>query len=310
MSRGSNFWGTARGKLGNMVISTVKGQQVERKYQPVVANPKTYAQMRQRAVFASAVKFYKHSQQALFKFAYEDKGPRESDYNAFMRHNVQYFTPPCKPACDNPTLPALGFNPALQLSSGSLPAPIDMGYFGVMLPNGEFGFHVGGDIDTATKDVYTWGEVSKALAKNYGLVDGDIITFVVIRTNMTATKYDETIIKGIDAAEVAEGAVWTITQKLVDTSSTEDVTNSVQGNRWYITKAGINSASRDNLYFSTVIFSRNLPGRKLMVSTATLKCSQEADYLAALPQKESLVEKTVLQSWGANPEAILQGSLL
>ena len=309
MSKGSNFWGTARGRLGNMVISSVKGQQIERKYQPNVSNPKTYAQMRQRAVFANAVKFFKHSQQALFKFAYEDKGQRESDYNAFMRHNVQFFTPVSKMACDNPTLPALGFNLALQLSTGSLPAA-ETGYFDMASASARFGLHCHADIDKTEDEKFTWGNVSKAIIKGYGLSNGDIITFVVINTNMTYESFDETIIKGIDAAEPAAGAVWTITQKRIDIDSTEDVTNNVAFGNYYVIHDGINSAPRENLYFGSVIFSRNISGQKLMVSTGTLNCSQKDGYLNALAARDSIKEKAVLDTWGANPEAILQGALL
>lgn len=310
MSKGSNFWGTARGRLGNMVISSVKGQQIERKYQPNVSNPKTYAQMRQRAVFASAVKFFKNSQQNLFRFAYEDKGQRESDYNAFMRHNVQFFTPVSRIACNNPTLPALGFNLALQLSVGSLPAPASQGYLNMASTDAKFGFDCGAWIENATEEVFLWGEVSKAIVKGYGLSNGDIITFVVIDTHMTYEKFDETIIKGIDAAEPAEGATWTITQKQIDTESTEDVSSGVFQKKWFAIHDGITSAPRVNLYFASVIFSRNIQGRKLMVSTGTLACSQEDGYTSALAQRDSLKEKTVLENWGANPEAILQGALL
>ena len=309
MSKGSNFWGTARGRLGNMVISSVKGQQIERKYQPNVSNPKTYAQMRQRAVYANAVKFFKHSQQALFKFAYEDKGQRESDYNAFMRHNVQFFTPVSKMACDNPTLPALGFNLALQLSTGSLPAA-ETGYFDMASASARFGLHCHADIDKTEDEKFTWGNVSKAIIKGYGLSNGDIITFVVINTNMTYESFDETIIKGIDAAEPAAGAVWTITQKRIDIDSTEDVTNNVAFGNYYVIHDGINSAPRENLYFGSVIFSRNISGQKLMVSTGTLNCSQKDGYLNALAARDSIKEKAVLDTWGANPEAILQGALL
>ena len=309
MSKGSNFWGTARGKLGNMVISSVKGQQVERKYQPQVANPKTFSQMRQRANFASAVKFFKHSQQNLFKFAFEDKTQKESDYNAFMRHNVRCFTPVNKVACDNPTLPALGFNYALQLSFGSLPAPMNMGYFNVSSNNGQFGFDVGGFIDPATADTFLWGEVSQAIIKNYGLADGDIITFVVIRTGITLGRFKEQIIGGQEASEVNDPAVWTLEQMQLDSASTENVTDRIVGRQFLCTSEGIKSATRNFLYFSSVIFSRNIQGRQLMVSTSTLKCSID-DYQGSLAYEGTIAERQALLSWGANPEAVLQGSLL
>lgn len=310
MSKGSNFWGTARGKLGNMVISSVKGQQVERKYQPQVANPKTFSQTRQRANFASAVKFFKHSQQNLFKFAFEDKTQKESDYNAFMRHNVMYFTPVNKIACDNPTLPALGFDLGLQLSYGSLPSVTSMGFFDRQSENAKFGFDCGKIQESQAPDVFLWADVSQALIDNYGLANGDIVTFVVINTNMSYTRFKGQIIQGVDAEELSSPAIWSMEQRRIDTSSNEDVSSLVVGKQYFCTKKGITTSTYNILYFASVIFSRNIQGRKLMVSTSTLECSEKEQYNGAIPDKDSAEERQVLLSWGANPEAILQGSLL
>ena len=304
MSKGSNFWGTARGKLGNMVISSVKGQQVERKYQPQVANPKSFAQMRQRAVFASAVKFFKHSQQNLFQFAFEDKLQKESDYNAFMRHNVRCFCPVNKTACNNPTLPALGFNLGLQLSFGSLPSVDEISWFE---DSKLMGFELS-QIKTATPNKYLWGEVSKAIIDDYGLSDGDIITFVIIDTQMTVSEFNTVILGGARASNSFASAIWTITQKKLDIASTEDVTVSIQGASYFGVKT--NAAFTLNLVFGGVIFSRNIKGRPLMVSTSTLSSFQASQYTAKLPEKDDVIEKFILQSWGANDEAILKGSLL
>lgn len=62
MSKGSLFFGNASGKLGQVVLSTLKGQQIARAWQPKVANPKTSQQQLQRAKFANAVKFFKRAQ--------------------------------------------------------------------------------------------------------------------------------------------------------------------------------------------------------------------------------------------------------
>lgn len=304
MSKGSNFWGTARGKIGNMVISSVKGQQVERKYQPQVANPKTLAQMRQRAVFASAVKFFKHSQQNLFQFAYEDKLQKESDYNAFMRHNVSCFAPVNKSACNNPTLPALGFNLRLQLSFGSLPSPNNLQWFD---DTKLFCFDCG-SIDSATPNKYSWGEVSKAIAGQYGLANGDIVTFVVIGTELSPNEFGLKYFGGTIASAASTPAKWTITQRQLDTESVEDVTSFVHNDKYFGVK--VDGDVRDTLYFGGIIFSRNTQGRSLMVSTSTLSCSQPDNYLEKIPASGSDMEKYTLFSWGANDEAILKGALL
>ena len=306
MSKGSNFWGTARGKLGNMVISSVKGQQVERKYQPLVANPKTFAQMRQRAVFASAVKFFKHSQQNLFKFAFEDKMQKESDYNAFMRHNVRCFCPVNKQACDNPTLPALGFNLDLQLSFGSLPSINQYSWTN----DKAFGFDCGVINSSQGSGVYTWGDVSQAIIDYYGLANGDIITFVIINPHMADGRFQAQYIQGIDASEPSAPAKWSLTQKRVDTASKDVVTSQVYSDKYFCTSEGIDEPANDHLYFGSVIFSRNIQGRSLMVSTSTLSCSLDGSYTGEIPDKDSEEERQVLLTWGANPEAVLKGSLL
>ena len=118
MSKGSLFFGNARGKLGQVVLSTIKGQQIARAYQPKVANPQTATQTNQRAKFANAVKFFRQARKNMFLFAYEDKKPRESYYNAFMRHNIAYSVTLPRVSYDDPKFPALGNE--FVLSDGSL----------------------------------------------------------------------------------------------------------------------------------------------------------------------------------------------
>lgn len=88
MSKGSSYWGTATGKIGNTVVRVRKGVRVESAYQPNVKNPRSNSQVVQRGKFADAVGFYKHAMANFFKMAFEDKKANETDFNAFMRHNV------------------------------------------------------------------------------------------------------------------------------------------------------------------------------------------------------------------------------
>jgi len=309
MSKGSNFWGTARGRLGNMVISSVRGQQIERKYQPKVANPKTYAQMRQRAAFAAAVKFFKHSQQALFKFAYEDKTQKESDYNAFMRHNIANFVAYNKVACDNPSLPALGFAAPLLLSYGSLSPAMGVGYFKTQTPEDTiFGLECGTILESSVPNKFGWGDVCMALVKKYDLQNGDIITIVQIDTMQPKSGVRSLYIDGTNADVPANPAKWTLWQKRIDTESAEDVTNNVHDKRVFGVHDGITSNTYNNCYFGAVIFSRNIAGKPLMVSSSALVSSVDG-YYQYWPEKGSDLELHALLSWGANPEVILKGSL-
>ena len=88
MSKGSSYWGTATGKIGNTVVRVRKGVRVESAYQPNVSNPRSGGQVIQRGKFSDAVGFYKRALANFFKMAFEDKRSNETDFNAFMRHNV------------------------------------------------------------------------------------------------------------------------------------------------------------------------------------------------------------------------------
>lgn len=211
MAKGSLFWGQGRGKLGQVVLSTVKGQQIARTYQATVANPKSTGQMEQRAKFANAVKFFKRSQQNLFKFAYEDKKKTESDYNAFMRHNVSVSCFLKKPQVDNVKYPALGMvdrtlvnsNPTWMLAQGSLPE--------ILLPATGGIPKLSLNIDEGkTADNVTVADFSSGIMGAYpDLLPGDFVTLVTIISNLS----------GVDV-EPTEAPIWGIVQVKVDASDT------------------------------------------------------------------------------------------
>ena len=176
MSKGSLFFGNASGKLGQVVLSTVKGQQIARAWQPKVANPKTSQQQLQRAKFANSVKFFRRAQQNLFKFAFEDKRKNESDYNAFMRHNVVSSAVLDRSVYDNINYPALANNWLLSYGSlGDINADNEEAFKGVVqlldLPLGT------GEIENLTI-----ASASQAFVSNYGAINGDYVTLVSVYT--------------------------------------------------------------------------------------------------------------------------------
>ena len=177
MAKGNMFIGNGSGKVGNLVVSTRAGEQITRVYQPRVANPKSFTQMLQRAKFANAVKFYRKAVQNFFKFAYEDKKKSESDYNAFMRHNVMNSTLLTKVNVDSPYFPALG---RWVMSSGSLPNPFNL----------EAAESAGFEFDNDGFDgAANIGQISSSLI-GQGFNAGDIITFVLITSPVTSLDFD------------------------------------------------------------------------------------------------------------------------
>lgn len=298
MSKGSLFWSKARGKLGDVVLSQLKGQQIARAYQPQVANPRSTLQTDQRILFSNAVKFYKHATQNLFKFAYEDKRANESYYNAFMRKNAKVSMLPTRAQYLNNNYPAIG-NQYL-MSQGSLPSiPYKYDESG-----GTFQLSLGSV--TSVAENMTVGEVSTAFISSHLAQAGDIITIVVVFASISSIN-----------DEGSSAPSWDIVQFIVDSSNTTDFSS-------YLSKQaqGINvTATKSSAGIGTIeisdggaaagfcmISSREVTGQKLLVSDAYLINSKLANdiYQQSL---QSSYRTAALNSWGRKTEAILQGSI-
>lgn len=301
MSKGSLFFGTARGKLGQVVLSTLRGQQIARAYQPKVANPQTATQTNQRAKFANAVKFFKQARKNLFLFAYEDKKPRESYYNAFMRHNIDFSVTLPRESYDDLQFPALGNG--FVLSDGSLGEmkPMVTSSGGSNHPIFTLPFN---EIKGAGHGV---GDLSKALANSYGAVDGDYLTMVFIAAvGMSSTSY------------VSHGPlVWETYQLKVDSTSRDslDAALSLQAGNFKPTLTDTSGTDVD-LRFSpdedysmaAFILSRKTTDNKLLVTKSVLVNSPKLDtFINGAVYNDA---KMSLLSWGKADTPVLKGGIV
>ena len=225
MSKGSSYWGTATGKIGNTVVRVRKGVRVEAAYQPNVSNPRSSGQVVQRGKFADAVGFYKRSMANFFKMAFEDKKTNETDFNAFMRHNVSrgYVYSRQMVTGGEGALPYIG---KWLMSFGSLyNLPVAASGVNELRPS---------FIEGVQSDTQTLGAVWTSLVNKGYLQNGDIMTIVRIATdadNAAADEYlDETLgqIPGFTYAgvlPVGVPPVWKVSQYIVDTNSEELLKN-------------------------------------------------------------------------------------
>ena len=300
MSKGSLFFGNASGKLGQVVLSTVKGQQIARAWQPKVANPKTSQQQLQRAKFANSVKFFKRAQQNLFKFAFEDKRKNESDYNAFMRHNVVSSAVLDRMVYDNFNYPAIAND--WLLSYGSL---------GEIYPDNEPSDKEVVELLTlplGTGEVanLTIASASQALVSNLKAINGDFVTLVGIRS--TVKTLNET------PSMVPE---WHIVQFVVDTTNTGKLIE-------YLKKQDADAAAffaKDGLDPANIIFDFSYDGSAwlgVILSRVTANgVKVSTSYLAPNYYAYELYQKTLefgyrqsaLNSWGRSSEPILKGGI-
>lgn len=300
MSKGSLFFGNASGKLGQVVLSTVKGQQIARAWQPKVANPKTSQQQLQRAKFANAVKFFRRAQQNLFKFAFEDKRKNESDYNAFMRHNVVSSAVLDRSVYDNFNYPAfandwlLSYGSLGEISPENEPADKEIAQL-MTLPLGT------GEIANLTI-----ASASQAFVDNYKAMNGDYVTLVGVKSSVKTLTEDP-----INAPE------WHIVQFVIDTTNTEKLVTYLEKQddeaSTFFDKNGKEPAEiifaydNDGCSWLGVILSR-VTANGVKVSTSPLV----PNYYAYEVYKNSLAlpyRQSALNSWGRSSEPILKGGI-
>ena len=160
--------GTAAGSVGDVTLMRRMGKQVSRLRVREVANPKTYGQARQRCYMAPIPKFYAPLAIALEK-SWEGKNKSES-YSAFLKKNAQLAR------VNNWTLPkGTGFYPLpYRVSNGTLPSVNADIYF-----EGNNAFiEIKGDFTTVGSP--SFGDFSNSMLKNFGLLNGDQLTFIII----------------------------------------------------------------------------------------------------------------------------------
>lgn len=309
MSKGSLFFGRATGKLGQIVLSNVKGQQIARAWQPKVANPRTSVQQIQRAKFAIAVKFYKRATQNLFKFAYEDKRKTESDYNAFMRHNVERSIILNRVAYDNLNFPALG---EWVISVGSLGELKSLSYdsrniadaSGLLSPisNPDEQYKFPEEINGNTATV---AHVSDLFKHDFGAQDGDFVTFVGINTDIH-----------LISDQPGKGPWWSITQIKIDSTNNEGFLEAV--NKQAPNNLGIDITDRvgaivwkstgDKAVLFGVVLSRVTPNG-VLVSTSNLGAN-ETGVAVMRASLNDAYRQQALNSWLRSSDPILKGAVV
>lgn len=289
MSKGSLFWSQARGRVGDVVFSINKGQTVTRKYQAVVSNPKTNKQMLQRATFANCVKFYRRAMSAFFRFAYEDKKTKESDFNAFMRHNTSARSSWLKRTQVAGTYPAI--SNAFVLTDGSLNEAV------IQDARGSRPYLESASLQATAGTI---GEISSALMADYGLISGDIVTVVRVSSEVAS----------LYASNPPAYPKWDVVQFTIAPSSTAPISGVAS---WLSLSTSLgmylDTALKNTCYWYGVCFSRKQTNASLLVSHSELYANAVA-YNLFVEAKGDVWKEIVLESWQASGDAVLEGSLV
>lgn len=291
------FVGSARGRVGNLVLYTRKGSQITRAYQSTVKNPKTSGQMLQRAKFSNAVKFYQKAVQHFFKFAYQDQKQTETAFNAFMRHNVDRACLLRKDEVNDPYFPAFG---RWIMSQGSLAAPMVPKFNNANALFANTGIQGGEE---------TVADLSSILI-GQGYHVGDIITFVCISSLVNSVDFD--LSNYYDSGNLLQPQ-WDIRQLIVSTSDQTAISDIPSLGP----SIGVLSAVNGGLQFAftnpqysnavAVIATRKGSG-VTYASNAELVPNEVA--LAMIDATNTTAwNAEVTASWQSQGDAILQGSV-
>ena len=219
MSKGSSYWGTATGKIGNTVVRVRKGVRVESAYQPNVSNPRSGGQVVQRGKFSDAVGFYKRAMANFFKMAFEDKRANETDFNAYMRHNVSrgYVYSRQMVTGGEGALPYIG---KWLLSYGSLYIP--------QLAMQPTGINFTKLMTGVTAQTPTMGDMFAVWISSGYAQEGDIFTVVRVLSSADGAGYDEYsdetlgLIPGFTYTDVLPAGAapkWSVDQYIVSAKS-------------------------------------------------------------------------------------------
>ena len=288
MAHGNMLLGQVRGSVGDVTFNVLKGQQVSRARNRQPANPKTMLQQAQRSLLANMTKYYKRATKNFYKFAFEDKLRRESDYNAFARHNIMEGAFITKENYDNSAWPALG---EFMISNGSLGKQWPQVYSGDYFFFLNYRFANG-----ATAANTSIGDLSAAIITEIAnATAGDIFTIVVAASSLSP-----------DQRVGTTEPTWQIIQFILDTTNTDTLESkgiSLQGLYPCIDTEGVASCA-----MGAAILSRQTPDGLLVSETIVRPSIATAcitDWL-----KGEFARQQAAVSWGGNPDAILAGGEL
>lgn len=286
----TGFWlRGAKGKLDGTTLYRTSTGTVMRVINNSPKNPKTSAQMIQRATIASVVKFYKEAVANFYKFAFQTKKTGESDYNAFVRMNMENAVALAYAPCKSSFYPAIGRD--FIMSDGSL-NEIPVAYNASNIPTAT--------ISGVTTADTTVGALSERLIAAGIAIEGDIITAVVYRSHL----------KSINDIPLQKPS-WHMAQFIVDTESeiplgsADDMTEGLSA-----VAGGLALGAADASYAcaATLILSRKT-GSGLEVSPATMHGNSVWNAIVEQLDAPAYRQRVAI-SWGATGNAILQGGLV
>lgn len=192
MAKGNLFQGMARGKVGDVVFSRANGEQISRVRNRHPKNPRTNAQLYQRAIMATIVQAYAAGK-AIFDHSFEGYSVGAQNQRKFIKENAKLLREAI--AADINTPIATNEQKGRVVAPGiSQPVP-----FGYIISKGNYPQNL---LVSQENGVYNFpgareNEKVKDYANRFGLIAGDIYTVVIfapqINEAYTNPLYDDVL---------------------------------------------------------------------------------------------------------------------
>lgn len=194
MAKGNLFQGMARGKVGDVVFSRSNGEQISRVRNRHPKNPRTNAQLFQRAIMATTVQAYAAGK-AIFDHSFQGISVGAQNQRKFIKENAKLLREAI--AADINTPIATKEQKGRVVAPGvSQPVP-----FGYVISKGNYPQNL---LVSAENGKYNFpdakdNEKVKDYASRFGLIAGDIYTIVVFAPQkteaFTSPLYDDVLSK-------------------------------------------------------------------------------------------------------------------
>lgn len=291
------------GSVGGETYSVVNGQTIVRAKPVSVANPRTDAQMTQRSQFLSAVRFYQRANQRFFKFAFESKSQVESDYNAFMRLNAKLGGYITKAQGDSIGFPMIA---PWIISQGSLNGLRQSIYEDESASKCYLGVVIAPTFSGVAPA--TIGALSELILANYsGVQESDIMTLVTIISSAEGSAY----VNDLDAENIDNELSWEVEQFIVDSTDERAISEVMTGVTCVVRSGALvlacDMGSSAVASGCALVQSRNT-NKGTVVSTTSIALNEVAE-VAYSVLRSRIHRRQVLAWWGAQQQAILQGSI-
>lgn len=174
MAKGNMLLGYAKGKVGSLVYSRLRGEQITRAYNAKPANPRSESQQLQRTKLANLVNFYRRGR-SLLNHSFTNKKENQSSYNAFVSRNINVNA---VRLTKNEAAAAMSVVGPFTISDGVLP-PIQISGGGI---NAVTNIAVGSFV--INEETTTVAQLSAAIINNNAeWMEGDQLTYVSVVQN-------------------------------------------------------------------------------------------------------------------------------